>query len=493
MSTPAISQNGDSNRSGIGYWMERVLLEREKVQADPSSDPVHDLRVALRRCRSMAETMSELDPEPAWKQMRKAGKQLFKALGRLRDTHVLIEWTEKLADSEDHGKAELLAHFGAEESALKQELMPVVDSFDVPQWDQWRESLSQRAAQVRAGSLAFRHIALEKWMTARELHRIALRNRSKVSWHQLRIGMKRFRYTLENFVPALHWQWARDLKAIQDLLGDVHDLDVLLETALKSGALQTPEDRLFWRTRITQKRNELISRYREKMVGPDSLWLVWREGLPDGVQLERAGMAKVQAWSQYRDPRPQHSKRVQRIAICFYDQLSRIGMIRDVDRRYRSVLAAAALMHDVGRWIAKSNHHKKSYKLIMKFPRPLSWEPEMINLAAFLARYHRGSLPQTNHRAFRGLRAHQRKQALFLAGILRIADAVEVDDGQPTPRIRAEMAVGSVQLLIPDFDPLSSKAASVALAKHMLESAVKKPMLVKSVRPEPAKSLLDSA
>jgi len=492
MSTPTISPNGQFNQSGIGYWMERVLAEREKVQADPSSDPVHDLRVALRRCRSMAETMSELDPEPAWKQMRKAGKQLFKALGRLRDTHVLIEWTEKLADAEDHSKAELLAHFAADEAALKQELMPVVSNFDVPQWEQWRE-LSQRAAKVRVGSLAFQHMALEKWVAARELHRIALRNRSKVSWHQLRIGIKRFRYMLENFVPALHSRFASDLKEIQDLLGDVHDLDVLWETALKSGALQTPDDRRFWRARITHKRNELIAKYREKMVGEGSLWQTWREGLPEGALLERAGMAKVQAWSHYRDPRPQHSKRVQQIALGLHDQLSRLGMVRNEDRRYRSVLAAAALMHDVGRWTAKSNHHKKSYKLIMKFPHPLSWEPEMINVAAFLARYHRGSLPQTNHRAFRELRAHQRKLALYLAGILRIADATEEDNGAPATRIRAEILQGSVQLLIPDFNPLSSKAASVALAKHMLESACKKPMLVKSVKPERSTSLASSA
>lgn len=493
MSTPTIPPKGRFNQSGIGYWMERVLAERAKVLAVPSSDPVHDLRVALRRCRSMAETMSELDPEPAWKQMRKAGKQLFKALGRLRDTHVLIEWTEKLADTEDHSKAKLLAHFGAEEAALKQELIPVVSSFDVPQWEQWRQLLGQRAAQVRAGSLAFQHMALEKWMAARELHRVALRNRSKVSWHQLRIGIKRLRYTLENFVPALHSQWASELKEIQDLLGDVHDLDVLWETALKSGVLQTADDRHFWRTRITHKRNELIEKYREKMVGDGALWLVWRERLPGGAHLERAGMAKVQVWSRYRDPRPQHSKRVQQIALGLYDQLARLGMIRNDDRRYRSVLAAAALMHDVGRWAAKSNHHKKSYKLIMKFPHPLSWEPEMINVAAFLARYHRGSLPQTNHRAFRGLRADQRKLALFLAGILRISDATEGDAGTPAPRIRAELAPGSVQLLIPDFNPLSSKAASVALAKHMLESACKKPMLVKSVKPERSNSLASSA
>src|SRR5256885_15697572 len=110
MSSNAIPQNGRFHESGIGYWMERVLEERDKVQADPSSDPVHDLRVALRRCRSMAETMSELDPEPAWKQMRKAGKELFQALGHLRDAHVLIDWAEQVAGEEEHGKSELLAN-----------------------------------------------------------------------------------------------------------------------------------------------------------------------------------------------------------------------------------------------------------------------------------------------------------------------------------------------------------------------------------------------
>ena len=281
----------------------------------------------------MAETMSELDPEPAWKQMRKAGKQLFQALGKLRDTHVLIEWTEKIAETETHGRSELRASLATEEAALQQELMPVVNSFDVAQWEQWRELLSQRAMQVRPGSLAFRHMALEKWMAARELHSAALKRRSKDSWHQLRIGIKRFRYMLENFVPPLHSQWASDLKQVQDLLGDVHDLDVLLETALKSGALHTPKDRRVWRAHINQKRNELIAEYRKKMVGKESLWWTWREGLPDGVQLERAGMAKVQAWSQYRDPRPQHSRRVQRIAIGLHDQLLRAGMFGNGDRR----------------------------------------------------------------------------------------------------------------------------------------------------------------
>jgi CHAD domain-containing protein len=55
--------------------MLRVLEECDNVSTDFSADPVHDLRVALRRCRSMADGMMAMDPDPDWKAMKKAGKR----------------------------------------------------------------------------------------------------------------------------------------------------------------------------------------------------------------------------------------------------------------------------------------------------------------------------------------------------------------------------------------------------------------------------------
>ena len=40
--------------TGLRYWMLRVLEECDHVSADFAADPVHDLRVSLRRCRSLA-------------------------------------------------------------------------------------------------------------------------------------------------------------------------------------------------------------------------------------------------------------------------------------------------------------------------------------------------------------------------------------------------------------------------------------------------------
>jgi len=81
-----------------------VLEECKNVEADFGSDPVHDLRVALRRCRSLADGLMALDPDPEWKAMKKAGKRLFQRLGELRDIQVMEEWIEKLTEAESHGE-----------------------------------------------------------------------------------------------------------------------------------------------------------------------------------------------------------------------------------------------------------------------------------------------------------------------------------------------------------------------------------------------------
>ena len=120
----------------------------------------------------------------------------------------------------------------AREVEQKRAARAALEEFDRKQWKQWSKSLPLRAARVRPGSAVFKHLALERWTAARELHSVAMRNRSQVAFHTLRIGIKRFRYIVENFLPAEHKVWSGDLKHMQDLLGEVHDLDVLWGTAL---------------------------------------------------------------------------------------------------------------------------------------------------------------------------------------------------------------------------------------------------------------------
>ncbi|HVO60335.1 MAG TPA: CHAD domain-containing protein, partial [Terriglobales bacterium] len=58
-----------SSRAGLAYGAHRVLVESDKLGSHFDPDSVHDLRVALRRCRSMADGFLLIDPDPGWKQL----------------------------------------------------------------------------------------------------------------------------------------------------------------------------------------------------------------------------------------------------------------------------------------------------------------------------------------------------------------------------------------------------------------------------------------
>src|SRR5262245_41310613 len=88
-------------KSGLGYWMQEVTSNIDRALTKFSPDAVHDLRTALRRCRSLTDGIMVFDADPSWKKMKKASKQVFQSLGELRDTHVLLEWLEKLAPEGD--------------------------------------------------------------------------------------------------------------------------------------------------------------------------------------------------------------------------------------------------------------------------------------------------------------------------------------------------------------------------------------------------------
>jgi len=120
-----------------------------------------------------------------------------------------------------------------------------------------------------------------------------MHTRSQTALHELRIGIKSFRYTVENFLPREPAAWGADLKDLQDFLGEIHDLDVLWNTAVQVAAFPDPESRTRWRQKLTEERSKRLDRYREKTVGKQSLWRVWRAELPSGPQLRAAAMARL--------------------------------------------------------------------------------------------------------------------------------------------------------------------------------------------------------
>jgi CHAD domain-containing protein len=492
---------------GLRAWMERVLVECDRAAAGFEADPVHDLRVALRRCRSLADGLMALDPDSSWKDMKKAGKKVFQALGELRDMQVMQEWIEKLSDagsSNDPVAVKLLDHVHVREAVCKQLALKDLNQFDRKQWRQWARALPRRAARVRPGSVVYLHLALEKWTAAYDLHKHALRTRSQVALHQLRIGIKRFRYTVENFLPRQHAVWGDDLKELQDLLGEVHDLDVLWATAIEIQAFPDAESRGRWREKLNVERGKRIERYREKMVGRQSLWRVWRAELPAGPQLRAAAMSRLRVWAGYLDPDFSHSQRVAQLALLLYDGLKDAGLVAtnltaeklaagsvgalSLDYDSRAVLQAAALMHDVGKAKGQEKHQKKSYRMIRGMERPLGWSAREMEMAAVVARYHRGALPRPRGKSLQVLELPDRPIAMELAGVLRLANALDVrhgrrgDGGEDSPRLEVSLQNRVVVVRAAGYSALDGSAEGVAGARHLLETVLRRPVLVRSLR-----------
>src|SRR5579859_5059162 len=95
--TPVVETAPDKEaRQDLRHWMKRVLRERAKARRDLDEDSIHDLRVALRRCRAVAEGLEQVDPNPGWKRMRKAAKCLLDSLSELRDVQVLQTTAKKI-------------------------------------------------------------------------------------------------------------------------------------------------------------------------------------------------------------------------------------------------------------------------------------------------------------------------------------------------------------------------------------------------------------
>jgi CHAD domain-containing protein len=502
---------------GLRAWMERVLVECDRAAAGFEADPVHDLRVALRRCRSLADGLMALDPDSSWKDMKRAGRKLFQALGELRDMQVMREWIQKLSDantnfndpspSNDPVAVKLLDHVHVREAVCKQLALKDLNQFDRKQWRQWSRALPRRAARVRPGSVVYLHLALEKWTAAYDLHRHALRTRSQVALHQLRIGIKRFRYTVENFLPRQHALWGDDLKELQDLLGEVHDLDVLWATGIEIQAFPDTESRRRWREKLDVERGKRIERYREKMVGRQSLWRVWRAELPAGPQLRAAAMSRLRVWAGYLDPDFSHSQRVAQLALLLYDGLKDAGLVTagaaagsvgalSLDYDSRAVLQAAALMHDVGKAKGQEKHQKKSYRMIRGMARPLGWSAREMEMAAVVARYHRGALPRPRGKSLQVLELPDRPIAMELAGVLRLANALDTrhgrrgDGGEHSPRLEVSLQDHVVVVRAAGYSALDGSAEGVAAARHLLETVLRRPVLVRSLRASAGRALV---
>jgi len=116
-----------------------------------------------------------------------------------------------------------------------------------------------------------------------------------------------------------------------------------------------------------------------------------------------------------------HENHVASLAVQLFDGLAGRHRFEPADR---DALFAASLVHDVGRAIAGSAHHKHG-AYIVRAAGLSGWRPEEIELIAALVRYHRKALPKPTHPEWAAASLPEREKIEGLAAMLRLADGLD--------------------------------------------------------------------
>lgn len=159
--------------------------------------------------------------------------------------------------------------------------------------------------------------------------------------------------------------------------------------------------------------------------------LVNTKGLREGLLIDtlaRAGRrtgpadehAALLAFARRCRADRRHAEHVARLAAGI---LAQAGPAPPAPEEVR-LLEAAALLHDVGYFIAYRSHHKHSCHLIAHADLP-GFSPREVAVIAAIARYHRGALPKLKHEEFARLAPEDRETVMRLGGVLKLADGLD--------------------------------------------------------------------
>jgi exopolyphosphatase/guanosine-5'-triphosphate,3'-diphosphate pyrophosphatase len=146
-----------------------------------------------------------------------------------------------------------------------------------------------------------------------------------------------------------------------------------------------------------------------------------------------------------------HGEQVARLAGRVFDGLKTRYRLPAASRE---LLSAAAVLHDIGFLVNHAKHHKHAYHLIIHSDLP-GYSAREIEIIANVARYHRRAYPKNSHATFKRLSKPDRRLTRRLAGILRVAVAMNRSHQQLVRDIHCWAKRGRVTITLrADLEPV---------------------------------------
>lgn len=224
-----------------------VFSNEAGVREGFDPEAVHDIRVALRRLQAALRMFRGCYPPQKLRRYRLRLRKLLGAFGAVRDQDILIDALSQHEDSQPEPVKKALARIVAERRTVQQqERVTVLLLLDKLQ----RANLSDNLLRFVKGARAFKREAPQGHFAAEAA---AMAQRVLADWndrrrqvqgrddpetlHQMRIAVKRLRYALELARLAKgedYHECLGRLTDMQQVLGDLHDADMVLQCLAES-------------------------------------------------------------------------------------------------------------------------------------------------------------------------------------------------------------------------------------------------------------------
>lgn len=224
--------------------LDEALAARNRLTRDRDDSALHDFRVALRRLRSGLRTYERWFADTVGKADRRKLRDLARSTGEARDIEVQLAWLDaaELPDGPAAGATMLRerlekAKKPADRAALRSaHRFPALAEHLRGRLQRYTGEIdtSRPFATVTTGVVTAK--LARKLFANLDRHFEQLRSDDDVAVaHRARIAAKRLRYLVEPFGGSVAFtdDVVRTLESMQDDLGEMHDMDVLIEGAEK--------------------------------------------------------------------------------------------------------------------------------------------------------------------------------------------------------------------------------------------------------------------
>jgi CHAD domain-containing protein len=275
----------------IGPHIRALEEEIDGVEQNTDTEHVHWMRVASRRLRATLPLFADCFEKREYRRWMRSIKTVTRALGAARDTDVQIAFLENYRNRQEPrtgdmpGIMYLVATLRKQRQEKQADVLAALDHLENEGTLKDLTSAIRHIRKKHAGSITsarsrqLYHAAGQRILTLLDdllSYESSVRNPDDISGHHaLRIAEKKLRYTLEAYRPLYKNRirpFLKNLKKMQEILGEIHDCDVWAGILKAGPDLNLPSGQdLIMLAQDRKERREL--RYQELV----SLWSVFKK------------------------------------------------------------------------------------------------------------------------------------------------------------------------------------------------------------------------